>query len=390
MQRAIFPFERLVALRHITSRRRQTFLAVGAVALAVAITIVSRASVNGYEEVLLRIVFEVAPHVAVAPKEGEQYIYLYRTLIDNIWTIPGVVAVSPTLTTSATLTYEDDVENVAFSGVIPSEMNKMAKIGDQYMVEGELAAIQNGRRIAISQKMADELDVKLGDSVEAAFPDANELNLVVVGIFNTGVSWDDYAFVSLETAREFLGEGDVVTEIFIQLDDIYRADAVAAQIETLGYTTYSWQRLFPEILRTLKLESVSNNIIMLLILTISTFGIANVMNMLVLDKTKEIGMIMSIGGTPSQIRRLFIVESGLMGLMGGIFGCALGYLFSIYLNSLNLSFDLPTGGSISIPFIVDPWDLLIFTLFAVILSTLAGAYPAHRASRLDPIEALRA
>lgn len=388
MPSAILPFERLVALRHITSKKRQTFLAVGAVALAVAITIVARASVNGYEELLLRIIFEVAPHVAVAPKDGEQFIYLYRTLIENIWAIPGVVAVSPTLTSSATLTFEGEVENVAFSGVIPAELNKMAKIGDQYMVEGELAAIQNGRRIAISQKMADELELKLGDSVDAAFPDANSLNLVVVGIFNSGVTWDDYAFVSLETAREFLGEGDVASEIFIQLEDIYQADDVAAQISTLGYTTYSWQRLFPEILRTIKLESVSNNVLMLLILTISTFGIANVMNMLVLNKTKEIGMIMSIGATPSQIRRLFLVESGLMGLMGGIFGCALGYLFSLYLNSLNLSFDLPTGESISIPFIVEPWDLLTFTLFALILSTLAGVYPAHRASRLDPIEAL--
>jgi lipoprotein-releasing system permease protein len=157
----------------------------------------------------------------------------------------------------------------------------------------------------------------------------------------------------------------------------------------MGYTAKSWQLLFPEFLRTLKLESISNGMIMLLIMTISAFGIANVMNMLVLEKTKEIGMLMAMGATPSDIRRIFLLESGILGLIGGFCGCLLGYLISVYLNSLKLSYEQPQGPTIPLPFLIDPVDLLAVALFALILSIIAGVYPAHRASRLDPVEALR-
>ncbi|MHC1631040.1 MAG: ABC transporter permease [Methanotrichaceae archaeon] len=376
-------------MKHIRTRKRQTLLAVGAVALAVAITIISRASVNGVQDLLFNIIFEAIPQVIVTPKEGEEYIYLYKTLAESIWTITGVTVVSPALTTTATLVHEDNVENVALSGIIPAELNKISKIGDKYMVQGDLNAIQNGRRIVLSQKMVDKLDLKLGEDVEASFPDAKTLNLVVVGIYDTGTPWDDSVFVSQETARKFLGKGDVITDIQIKLDDIYQADAVAAEIASRGYTARSWQTFAPEILETIKIESFSNNLIMMLILVIASFGIANVMNMLVLEKTKEIGMLLAMGATRSNIRTIFLFESGILGLIGGIFGCALGYLVSIYLNSLKIVLTVPNAGhSIVLTFIVDPWDLVAFSLLAFFLSIVAGVYPAHKASQLDPVIAL--
>jgi len=382
-------FELFVALRHIKSRRRQTLLAVGAVSLAVAITTISQASINGFEDVLLGIVFKVIPHVVISPKNGEDYIYLYHTLVEDLWTVPGVLAVSPVLISTASLSHEDNVQNVAFSGVLPGELDKISSIGSQYTVAGDLASIQSGRRIMISKKVADELDLRLGDGLEASFPDARPLNLVVSGIFDTGTEWDDLAFVSLETAREFVGEGDVITEIQVKLQDIYQADALVDRVTSRGYQADSWQRLFPEILRTIRVESISNSLLMALIMIISAFGIANVMNMLVLEKTREIGMLMSMGASSSQIRRLFLLESGILGLTGGLLGCVLGYVLSLYLNSLNLSFSSLAGQTINLPFYIGLWDMVTFLLFALILSLVAGLYPAHRASRLDPIEAMR-
>lgn len=148
-------------MKHIRVRKRQTILAVGAVGLAVAITIVSRSLMNGSMETFFRIFFELAPHILVTPKEGEEYIYLYKTLMETIWAIPGVIAVSPTLATTATLSYEENVDNVALQGVIPAELNKVTRLGDEYMVAGDLYAIQNGRRVVLGQKIVDKLDVKL-------------------------------------------------------------------------------------------------------------------------------------------------------------------------------------------------------------------------------------
>ena len=381
-------FELYVAKKHLVSRRRQTLLAVGAVALAVTITILFRSLINGFETTINEIIFEFVPHVTVLPEEGENYIHLYKTLIETIWAIPGVAAVSPALSTTASFSHEDDVENVVLRGVIPDELNKISKIGIDYMVAGDLGSIQNGRRVALDQGLADELEVNLGDTVRASFPDARSMSLVVSGIFDTGGFSTNYAYVSLETAREFLGEGNVITDVQIKLEDIYRADEVASELSALGYNAESWQSL-SGIVETIESRRFSNTMIMLLVIVIASFGIANIINLLVLEKTREIGMMMAMGATSSNILKIFLIESGILGLAGGLGGCLLGYIVSAYVNSLAIAISSGPRFSVTLAFIVDPWDLVAFPLITLLLSVVAGVYPAHQASKLDPVVALR-
>ncbi len=381
-------FELYVAKKHLISRRRQTLLAVGAVALAVAITILFRSLINGFETTINEIIFEFVPHVTVLPQEGEDYIHLYKTLIETIWAIPGVAAVSPALSTTASFTHDDNVENVVLRGVIPDELNKISKIGIDYMVAGDLDSIETGRRVALDGGLADELEVNLGDSIRASFPDARTTSLVVSGIFDTGGFSTNYAYVSLETAREFLGEGNVITDVQIKLEDIYRADEVASELSLLGYNAESWQSL-SGIVETIESRRFSNTMIMLLVIVIASFGIANIINLLVLEKTREIGMMMAMGASASNIRRIFLIESGILGLAGGMAGCLLGYLISAYVNSLTIAISSGPRFSVVLTFIVDPWDLLAFPLITLLLSVVAGVYPAHQASKLDPVVALR-
>ncbi|AET65465.1 ABC transporter, permease protein [Methanothrix harundinacea 6Ac] len=382
--------ELFVAMKHIRTRKRQTLLAVGAVGLAVAIIIVFRAIMNGSIDTFFSLIFELAPHVLVLPKEGEEYIYLYKTLIEFVWTIPGVAAVSPALSGTAALAFEGNVENVEMTGGVPAEMNKVMSI-EKYMIEGDFYSIASGRRVVLGDKVAEKLGVKIGEGVVASFPDAKTMNLVVAGIFRTGVEeWDGAAFVSLGTAREFVGDGDVINYINIHLQDPYQADAVAEEISARGYEAESWRSLFPEFEKTLAFETLSNNLILALVLLIASFGIANVMNMLVLEKTRDVGMLMAMGADSSAIRRIFVIESGILGLAGGIAGSASGYLISAYLHSLQITITAPNAPQpIVFKFLVDPFDLIAFPLLALVLSMIAGVYPAHRASQLDPVVALR-
>ncbi len=252
MQSLIPIFEFSVASRHITYRKGRTALAVGAVAMAVAISIIFVSIQNGFQEFIFDIVFKNLPHATVSPLEGEDYLHLYRTIMDRAWAIPGVIAVSPSLAATATLAYKDNAENVAMIGVEPVEAEEITRLSES-MIQGDLNYVLGGKRIVMGQALADKLKVKYGDTVQASFPDATTTNLVISGIFDTGFDPVDegITYVSLDTARSFLDEGDVISGIDIKMDDPFQADAAALQLRSYGYNAKSWQQLYPEIVRTL-------------------------------------------------------------------------------------------------------------------------------------------
>lgn len=383
-------FELAVARRHIVYRKRGTFLSVAAIALAVSISLVSIFMMDGFQDMLFDVIIEDLPHITVSPKDGEDYIYLYHSLTDRIWDIPGVVAVSASLGTSATFTYKENVENVGMSGVNPEDFESIYHI-NEYMIRGDLISIQSGRKVVMSKKLADRMKVKMGQTLYASFPDARDTSLVVSGIFDPPVGWpEDLAIVSLDTARSFLNEGDVATNVDIRLEDIYQADAAARSLQDYGYKADSWQQLYPEILETLAIESFENNLIMLLILIIASFGVGSVMYLLVNEKTSEIGMLMAMGAKRQSIMNIFLIESSLMGLMGGAVGAILGLALSFYIKSLEFSMEAPGGQKITLPVVISLESLLVIMIAAIILSIIAGSYPAYKASRLDPALAINA
>jgi lipoprotein-releasing system permease protein len=389
LNKSIIPvFELSVVLRHITYRKRGTFLSVAAIALAVAISLMSVSLQDGFQGMLFDIIVEDLPHVTVTPKEGDDYIYLYRSLTDRIWAIPGVVAVSPGLGSEATFTHKDNVENVGMSGVNPVDLDKIYNIG-KYVIQGDLNSIQDGNKVVMGQKLADRLKVKLGQTVFVSFPDARGTSLIVSGIFNAPTGWpEDIAFVSLSTARNFLNKGDVVSYVDVKLEDVYQADAVVGSLREYGYEADSWQQLYPEILKTLAIENFQNRLIMLLILIIAAFGIGSAMYMLVNEKTSEIGMLMAMGAGRLNIMNIFLLESAILGLMGGVLGSVLGFIMALILRSLKIMMDTPGGQRISLPVVINPESFLSIVLVAVALSVVAGLYPAWQASRLDPALAI--
>ena len=235
----ISEFELSVVRRHIAHRRRGTILSVAAVALAVAISLTFVSMQEGFQGMLFDIIVEDLPHITVSPREGDDFIYLYRSLMDRVWALPGVVAVSPGLAAAATFSYKDNLESVQLSGVNPIDIDRIYNIA-QYVRQGDLASIQTGKRVVIGETLAERLNVKLGQTVYASFPDARSTSLVVSGIFSLPTGWpEDIAFVSISTAQDFLGEGDVLTGVDVKLEDVYSAEAVAAKLQWQGYNAES-------------------------------------------------------------------------------------------------------------------------------------------------------
>jgi len=381
-------FEIAVAMRHIAYRKRGTLLSVAAIALAVAISLLFVSMLDGLNGMLFDVIVEDLPHVIVSPKEGDDYIYLYKSLIERIWLIPGVASVSPGIWTEVTFAYKDDVETVTLSGSNPDDIDRIYHVRKN-IIAGDFSDIKGGKKVVLAKKLAEDLNVKIGQTLYASIPDEKGMSFVVCGIFNLPTGWpENVAFVSLETARDLLGKGDVISTVNIKLDDIYQADAATANLQGYGYKAESWQTLYPEILKTLAIEDFENRLIMLLILIIAAFGIGSVMYMLVNEKTSEIGMLMAMGASEGSIRNIFLIESAVLGLMGGLAGLLLGLSASLYLKSLDIRMQTPGGQEMTLPMTINAGSFLAITLLAAALSMIAGSYPAWKASKLDPALAI--
>ncbi|MBC2699011.1 MAG: ABC transporter permease [ANME-2 cluster archaeon] len=382
-------YELFIAIRHLTSRRRQTIFSVLAVGLAVMLLMWSQAMMVGFtDEMYSKTVDTMMPHVTVEPQEGEDYIHLYRKLIEDIDGIDGVVGISPVLSGPATFEYKGKNKNVVMQGIRVEAHDSVMYINDN-IIEGSFRDLEiSPNSVVVGDALAEKLDVEIGDTIDASFPEANPANLKVVGIYNSGTPMDEtLAFTSLSTVQDFLEVSNVVTTILVRGDDRERAQAISEKIDTLGYPASGWKETNPEIIQTLKMEGTSNAITLGLIIIIASFGIVSTLFMVVMEKTKEIGMLMAMGVSRRSILIIFVMESGILGLLGALIGVILGATLAIQMGSFEYEMEVMAGIT-SIPFVVRLQDAVIIVLFTFLLNLIAGIYPASRASKLKPVEAI--
>lgn len=384
-------YEFFISLRQIRARRFQTILSVGAIALAVMILTVSQALMVGFTGELYDTTVNKLSHVLVSPREGEDYIYLYRTLAGDISKIEGVSTVSPFLTGEASFRFKTNSLNAELRGVLPQQENNISDI-EADMVEGNFRELEYSRNtVVIGSMLADKLEVNLGDSVDVSFPNANPLSLRVVGIFHTGSPLDEsLTYTSLDTAQEFYDVADVINGLSVRLEDFNRDMEVAAEIEKTGYNTRGWTETNPEILRTIAIESTSNTVVLGLIVVIASFGVVSTLNLAVIGATRQIGMLRAMGATVSGIRTIFLLQSGILGLLGALVGTLTGVAIAMAIGQYEIPGTSPEiyGGPTTIPIVIRAQDIL-FTIIAVfLLNLIAGIYPAQQAAKLDPVKAI--
>ena len=381
-------YELFIAIRHLTSRRRQTIFSVLAVGLAVMLLMWSQAMMVGFTDEMYAKTVDRMAHVTVEPQEDEDYIHLYRKLTEDIGEIDGVVGVSPVLTGPATFEYKDKNKNVVIQGIQVEAHDSVLHINDD-IIEGSLRDLEvSSNSVVLGDALAEKLDVEIGDTIDASFPEANPAALKVVGIYDSGTPMDEtLGFTSLSTAQDFLDVSNVVNSIFVRVDDREQAQAISGRIDAMGYPASGWKETNPEIMQTLKMEGASNNITLGLIIIIASFGIVSTLFMAVMEKTKEIGMLMAMGVPRRSIMMIFVMESGILGLLGAVLGVALGAGLAIQMGSFTYEMEVMAGIT-SIPFVVRIQDAVIIVLFTFLLNLIAGIYPASRASKLKPVEAI--
>ncbi len=380
-------YELFIALRYIRSRKRQTILSVAAIGIAVMILMVSQAFMVGFTQEIYDTTVANMPHVVVSPDQGDDYIHLYRNIVQQINSMDGVAASSPYLAGEASFRHRDKTSNVMLRGVIPSEEEAVAHVSND-VIEGSFEELAFSRRaIVIGDDLASRLSLNIGDTVEVSFPNANTLSLTVVAIYDTGTPVDEsLTYTSLETAQSFYGTPDVINGIYLRLEDFNRDREIASMLREEGYRATGWTVNNPDILRTLAIERTSNNITLGFILLIASFGVVSTLNMVVMSKVREIGILMAMGANRSSIRLIFLIESGILGLAGALLGTLAGIAIALAIGG----YPLPEGvyGITTIPVLIRPSDVIWIIAIVFILNLIAGIYPAQRAAGLDPVRAI--
>jgi lipoprotein-releasing system permease protein len=362
-------------------------LSVAAIGIAVMILMVSQAFMVGFTQQIYDTTVANLPHVVVSPQEDDDYIHLYGNIVREINGMEGVVASSPYLAGEASFRYRDKTANAALKGVIPSEEDAVAHVSND-VVEGSFEELAySGRSVVIGDDLARELKLRIGDTAEMSFPNANTLSLRVVGIYDTGTPVDEsLIYTSLGTAQEFYDTADVINGISLRLADFNRDREIASMIQEEGYRAEGWTRNNPEILQTLAIERSSNQITLAFILLIASFGVVSTLNMVVMSKLKEIGILMAMGVNRSGIRLIFLIESGILGLAGAVLGTFAGTVIALSIGNYPLPEEV--YGITSIPVVVLPSDVVLIIAVVFVLNLIAGIYPAQRAASLDPVAAI--
>src|SRR5690606_37564477 len=300
-----------------------------------------------------------------------------RDVLDRL---PGVTAVSPVVSGPAFARRGEALESVALVGIDAERYQRIIPIGED-IVEGTFR-IGAGDAV-VGRQLAIELGMRAGDKLRIDAGEGRETVVNVAGVFELGVRELDarYVYLDMKQAQSLLDLPGGATLIDVTVADIFDAQPVAARIGLLtGLKAESWMETNTQLMNALRSQSLSTQMISVFVALSVALGIASVLSVSVVQRTREIGILRAMGTTRRQMLGVFLVQGALFGLAGSLLGGAAGYALVAAFNNFGPRLCY-------IP--VEPGLLVAATLLAPLTGTVSAALPARRAARLDPVEAIR-
>ena len=417
-------FELFIAARYLRAKRRQavvgviTAISVAGVAAGVASLIIALAITNGMQRDLQDRLLASTAHVQLE-RVANDGMRDWRLLVTRMAALPHVKAVAPGLYGQVLISKGPRSGGVLIEGIIPRYQRTVSDLLDKVTI-GSAAALEPAQSddaalgpqpgmnaaappILLGYDLADSIDAKVGDTVLVTSPqgDLTPLGLIpkfqqfhVTGIFHSGFyQYDDgYAFMRLADAQRLFGEPDVVTVLAFKVDDMYRADVIGREIEKAagrGFLTTNWMEQNRELFRALKLEQYVTFIVIGLIVCVAALNILIALTMMVMEKTRDIAVLMSFGVRREQVRLIFLLQGLLISVVGTVIGLVLGYGLSLLGGRYHFPLSAEVYSIDYLPFAPRLSDALIVAGVSLGISLLATLYPSSSAARVLPAEALR-
>lgn len=424
-------YEFFVSIRHLSAKKSQkfislnTWISIAGVGLGVMALIVVIAVMSGFSKDLRDKILGTNSHVVVS-NINRNMIENYEGVVEKVRTINGVTAVAPFIMNQVMLIHGDRVSGVVVRGIDPEREGTVSDLGKN-MVAGTVLDLKmkphfikdgkpSGKRkrggIILGKELSRRMGMEVGDVVSMVSPVSRvtPVGLIprmklfkVVGIFESGMYEYDanLSFVSLKSAQKYFSMKDGVSGIEIRVANIEQAAIIASEIQKkLGfpYLVHDWMRMNKNLFSALKLEKIVMFIILVLIIFVAAFNIISTLFMLVMEKSKEIAILKSMGASRSSIMKIYSYQGLVIGLAGTLLGCAAGFTIVPNLNEIVglieslfgiVAFPSDVYYLDSLPSDIQYMDSFLIIIFSILICLIASLYPAWRASKLDLADGLR-
>ena len=399
-------FELFIALRYLLARRKQAFISVISlistigVAVGVIALIVALALMTGIQGELRDRILGSTAHIYVWKTGG---IEDYHAEIKKLLMVPHVRGAAPGIMGKGMISSPNGKSFITIKGIDPALEPNVTDIRTA-MQSGRVEDLATGEPagILIGRQLAEALAVKVGDTV-SLLTDQGTLSpggmlprnrqARVAGIFNLGLQEFDaeWGFVSLQFAERLVGV-DQVEMIQLRVDDINASPEIADSVEALGpaYRAQDWSDLNASLFSALGLEKIGMSIAIGLIMMVAALQIVASLVLLVMEKSRDIGILKTMGTSPRRISVVFMMQGTIIGLVGTITGAILAVALCWVLTEYRLvSIPQDIYQVAYVPFIVKPEDFATVVVSAIVICFLATIYPSRQAAKLDPVQALR-